>query len=497
MKQTDPATAVGILSVSAYLPPGRLRRATIAEANAWANPGLRARARGERTVCSQDEDSLTMAVAAGRSLARAHQPTQLLFASTTGPFADRQNATLIGEALNLPAQLRVSDIGGSQRCATAALLSALATPEQSLVIAAEHRRARPGSAQEMQIGDGAASLVTGSDNPLALFRGSFSVSVDFVDHYRDARADYDYALEERWVREEGHLGIIPDAIGQLLSRDKVPGEAIDRLIVCGPDQRTGQSIAQRCGIAPEAVSEDLVAHCGHTGAAHPLLLLARALEQAEPGDLLLLAAFGQGCDVLLFEATERVTTLRDRPPVQTQLDRRREEENYLRYLAHNGQIDIDWGMRAERDNRTAHAAFYRHRESVTAFVGARCQACDTPQFPRKPMCANPECRRAGHLVPERFADKTASVKSFTEDWLALSYNPPLMYGNVQFEGGGIATMEFTDFNPGELAVGTPLTMQFRIKDSDQRRGFKRYCWKAAPQDSTQPAPAADKLQEKG
>ena len=126
------------------------------------------------------------------------------------------------------------------------------------------------------------------------------------------------------------------------------------------------------------------------------------------------------------------------------------------------------------------APFYRHRNTVTGFIGGRCQACDTAQFPKTRVCVNPACRSTDTQIDEPFKDKAASVKSFTEDWLALSYNPPLLYGNVRFAGGGVAMLEFTDFAPGELQVGTPLSLQFRIKDHDDKRGFHRYCWKAAP-----------------
>ena len=38
----------------------------MAEANAWFNPGLKGLAKGERTICNWDEDSVTMAVEAAR-----------------------------------------------------------------------------------------------------------------------------------------------------------------------------------------------------------------------------------------------------------------------------------------------------------------------------------------------------------------------------------------------------------------------------------------------
>jgi len=41
-------------------------------------------------------------------------------------------------------------------------------------------------------------------------------------------------------------------------------------------------------------------------------------------------------------------------------------------------------------------------------------------------------------------------------------------------------MEFTDCEPGTLAIGMPVEMRFRIKDVDARRNFTRYFWKPTP-----------------
>jgi len=479
----------GIVSIGSYVPRTRLKRSAIATANGWANPGLKARAKGTRAICSHDEDSLTMAVAAARqalasvNITRDAGPVdiqQLILASTTLPFSDRQNATIVGEALGLNENLHSYDISGSLRCGSSALMNALRQTDSSLVVAADKRQTQPASIDEMTIGDAATAVVTGSDNLLAKFVAASSVSIDLVDHYRDAHSNFDYTLEERWVRDEGYLKIIPTAIRKLLQQQQMNPIHIDRLIVAGPNARTCASIAQACEIPEEAVQDNLNLECGDTGSAHALLMLAHALEQAQPGEKLLVVSFGQGCDTILLETTNKVMQFDQSSPLQTMLESGIEEDNYQRYLSFNKLVKLDWGMRSERDNRTALSAFYRHRKTVTSFIGGRCTHCDTPQFPRKPMCANPECRASNAQKPEHFKDKAASVKSFTEDWLALSYNPPLMYGNVHFEGGGIVMMEFADFQPGELNVGTPLSMQFRIKDEDSKRGFKRYFWKATP-----------------
>lgn len=477
----------GIQSVGCYIPRLRLSRKAIAEANAWANPGLKAKGKGFRAICCHDEDSITMAVAAARSALADHNDTaldRLIFASTTLPFADRQNGALLVEALGIGPNVQTLDLSGSLKAGTGALLSALNQEGSTLVIAADNRRAKPASVQEMNYGAGANAFIAGSYSDdgalLAKLLGSHSVSVDLADHYRQTGENFDYAMEERWVKEEGYLKIIPDGINALLDRLGIAPGNIDHLAVAGPDPRTASAIAKRCEISADAVTDNLSANCGDTGVAQPLMMLAHTLENAQPNQRILVAGVGQGCDVLLFETTDNITALHARKPLQKTLDRGHEDNNYLRYLSFCGELKPDWGLRAERDNRVAQSAFYRHRKAVTGFIGGRCNSCGTPQFPKKPMCVNPECRSAEGMTDEPFKDKPAVVKSFTEDWLAVSANPPFIYGNVSFRGGGVVMMEFTDLEPGTLSVGTPLSMELRIKMEDDKRGYTSYFWKATP-----------------
>src|SRR3546814_5335185 len=95
----------GILSIGAYVPLMRLQRAAVYEANKWFAPGLRGLARGERAIANWDEDVVTMAVEAARDCLvgqDAADVSTLLLASTSAPFADRQNAGIVKEALTLP-----------------------------------------------------------------------------------------------------------------------------------------------------------------------------------------------------------------------------------------------------------------------------------------------------------------------------------------------------------------------------------------------------------
>ena len=473
----------GILSYGAYIPRRRISRNAVFDAVGWAQPSLKGLAKGARAFAAWDEDAITMGVEAARRAtpAKSAQPDALCLATTTAPFLDRQNAGVIAAALDLPQAAHCFDMSGSQRAALSALDAISRDQERtSLLVAADRRPVRPASAMEMLSGDGGAAITLGTGAPIALLMGVNAVYDDFVDHYRTAASQTDYALEERWFREIGLAKALPAAAAPLFDRCGVSPKDVDRLIVPLPNPALAKAAAAALDIDRKKLADPLFDQCGHTGAAHPLLMLADVLDEASPGDLILLTAIGQGCGAALFRVTDQIGRPSKRISVKQQLNAGAIEENYTRFLAARGDIDIEWGMRAERDNRTAQTVAYNKSRDIYGFVGGFCNACKTPQFPKSRRCVNPACGALDTQTDYRFAERRAHVKSYTEDWLAFTREPPLIYGNVSFEGGGNVFMEMTDMAPGEASVGAPLEMRFRIKDIDTARGFHRYFWKAVP-----------------
>jgi len=478
---------VGILSFGAYIPRLRLQRQAIAAANSWFNPGLRGLAKGERAMANWDEDAVTMAVEAARDCLAGfdHRAVASLYlASTTHPFDDRQNASIAAGALHLRPALRSLDAGGSLRAATSTLVTALAaaagTEGHALLAAGDHRLAKAASPQEMQYGDGAAALLIGSGRPIAQLVGAHSETVDFVPQFRAHGRAHDYAWEERWIRDEGYMKIVPRTIGALLKATGTEASAVSAFCLPCTLSRVIPGVGKRVGITDGAVRDNLVAVCGDTGAAHPLVMLIQALEDAKPGDLILVAAFDSGCDALLFRVTDAITALPARRGVKGSLARRKEETVYQRYLAFNDLVALERGMRAEGDKGTPLSLLYRNRDMITSLIGGRCRTCGTLQYPRGRYCVNPQCNALDSQDDQSFADRPASVMSYTADLLTYCPDPPAYYGMIQFDGGGRMMIDFTDVDEGKVDVGTPMRMTFRIKDVDAARGFVRYFWKAAP-----------------
>jgi 3-hydroxy-3-methylglutaryl CoA synthase len=482
----------GIAACGVCLPRLRLARKAIFEANAWFAPGLRGAARGERTMANWDEDALTMAVEAGRNCLPAADPLRersnvdaLYFASTTAPFAERSSAAIAARALSLPLHISSVEVGSSQRAGLSALIAAADAVQSGrakapLVVAGEKRKARTASTQELSYGDGAAAVLVRAGDTVAEIIGTHSLTVDFVDHFRGAGEEFDYGWEERWIRDEGYAKLVPEAVRALLERTGVSGADIAHFILPCPFAGLDKQLASRCGIDPGKVRDNLAGVVGDTGAAHALLMLAHALEEAGPNETILVAQFGQGCDAILLRTTAAIDRLRETRNVAGALARGKQETNYLKYLGFNGLIDIEKGMRAEIDRKTALSVLYRKNDMLMGLVGGQCRICGTAQFPRSRVCVNPNCGAIDSQDPYSFAEREGTVLSWSADFLTYTIAPPNHYGMITFADGGRLMADITDVDQGEVESGRKVRMVFRIKDFDEKRGFRRYFWKAAP-----------------
>ncbi len=481
---------IGITSYGGYIPRYRLSRMLIVQNMAWYFPVIMAVAGGEKAVANWDEDAVSMAVAAAYDCMKGKDRKALdglYFASTTMPFADRINAGIVAAALNMREQGTVNaDFSACMKSGTTASISALdaikaGTRDSVLVAAADQRRTKMATMLEMFYGDGAAALLFGKSDVIAEFKGSYSINCDFVDHYKGAGKDFDYAYEERWVRDIGYGKIVPEAIRGFLEKYGMKAVDFSRVIYPCYFSGTHAAIARELGIDKQKVQDNLHAICGDTGSAHPLLLLVAALEKASPGDRLLVAGFGQGCDVMAFEVTDKIRDLEPRMGVAGSLANRVDLTNFQKYSKFRNLITADLGIRGEANPSTALTVLWRKRKMLLGLVGVKCATCGTPQFPSYPVCVNPDCWSANNFEDYEFSDKAGKVLMFTGDMLSASVDPPAVYGLVHFEGGGRSMFDFTDCDLAQVKVGAKTRMAFRLRQVDSTRGFTGYFWKAVPQ----------------
>ncbi len=478
----------GITAYGAYIPRLRMSRQSIWQANAWFAPQLKGKVKGTRALANWDEDSITMSVAAARDLLGTNRSRAeidaVLFASTTPPFADRLNAGVVSEALNLSESLSASDTGGSQCAALAGVAQAMALAKigarEVLLTAADCRKTRAGSAQEMDYGDGAAALLLGSEKVLAEIIGEGTVTADFVDHYRETGEDIDSHWEERWVRDEGINCLVPKAINAALQSAGVDAESVDYLIFPSTFRKMAEQLSKVCGIAQESVVDNLSAQMGDAGVAQALIMLCSTLEQALPNQTIVVAGFGSGARALVLRTTEEIQSFQPVRGVAGYLALGTEDTNYTRLLAYKEQLQLDKGMRGEQDKKTALSTSWRHRRALLGLVAGRCTTAGEVHFPPSRLSYTQGAAALDTQEPYPLAERGGRILSWSAESLSSYMAPPHHYGQVDFHGGGRLLMEFTDVLAGEVNTGGDVEAVFRIKDVDDRRHYTRYFWKATP-----------------
>ncbi|MCS5637052.1 MAG: 3-hydroxy-3-methylglutaryl CoA synthase, partial [Myxococcota bacterium] len=110
----DSPVKAGIPRYGAYVPTTRLPLAALGGGS--SEPGG-----PEKAVAWNDEDAITLGVAAARDCLRGGDRDEvdgIIFASTTHPFQEKQAAALAARALDLRRDVQSTDLGGSLRAGT-------------------------------------------------------------------------------------------------------------------------------------------------------------------------------------------------------------------------------------------------------------------------------------------------------------------------------------------------------------------------------------------
>jgi len=475
----------GITSYGAYIPRYRIDHNTIFSAvgflGTFPSPG-------EKAVANWDEDTLSVAVAAAIDCLNGMEREKvdgLYFGTTTQPYMLRQNSAIIAAALDLQSNVRTADFVGSAKSGTGALLAAFdavkgGDASNVLVCTSDCRAGKPGGSQEHLYGDGAAALLLGNDGVIATLEGSYSVSYDFPDRWKSSGEKFEHAWEDRFIRDSGFSRIIPEAISGLLNKYNLTIQDFAKVAYPCLYPREHAGIAKRLGADPSQIQESMLATVGDTGSASPLMMLVAALEDAKPGDKILVASFGNGSDALFCQVTDGIAKVGHRHGIKNNLAYKKELTSYERYLAFRNLAPMEMGMRGEEGAATPMSTLFRERKMVLALCGSKCKRCGTPQYPPQRVCVNPDCGAIDEMEEYRFSDKKGTLFTYTGDNLAASIDPPAMYGFIDFEGGGRSWFDLTDCDLDSVKVGLPVEMSFRRRYVDEVRGVHGYSWKATP-----------------
>jgi 3-hydroxy-3-methylglutaryl CoA synthase/uncharacterized OB-fold protein len=426
-------------------------------------------------VASFDEDTTTMGVEAARLALRASDPSKetgpdsLIFGTALPSYADRSNATAIHAALRLAPGVPAFDMGSSVGSATAALRLGLTGGGSQLVVLSDMRTGLAGSADEAAGGDAAAAFLFGEgDAVVAEYLGSAGFTEEFLDRWRTPGEIRSKVWDDKFS-EVTYVKAGRAAYASALAAAGLEASQVDLVAVAAPTARIGSALAGKLGGIK--VVDDLTATVGATGAAQPGLVLANALEQAEPGQVIALVVCADGAEVMFLRATGAIATFSPARSIQTQLASGAALA-YGRFLFWRGMINIDPPRRPE-PARPSGTAAARSGDWKFGFVGSR-DTTDGMVF-MPPSRVSFDGTRTDEMEPAPMADVVGTIATFTVDRLAYSPSPPIVFAVVDFDGGGRLPIELTDTDADEVAIGGRVEMTFRrLFTAD---GIHNYFWK--------------------
>jgi hydroxymethylglutaryl-CoA synthase len=339
-----PIRDVGIVGYGAYVPRYRLPGSEVDRVWTDGRGGSPIR---EKAVPGPDEDTATMSVEAARNaLARAGiDPTTIRavwVGSESHPYAVKPTSTIVAEAIGAVPATQAADWEFACKAGTEAFQAAMGfvgsgMAEYALAIGMDTAQGRPGDALEYTAGAGGAAYLVGpAEDSLALIEGSFSYVTDTPDFFRRPLQHYPQH-GSRFTGDPAYFKHVLAAASQLMESLGTSPQDYAAAVFHQPNPKFPEKAARSLGFEREQTRTGLLCPMvGNTYAGSSLLGLTAILDEAQPGDRLLLVSFGSGAgsDAISLRVTDKIEERRDRAPrTQVYVERRKAIDygTYVRY----------------------------------------------------------------------------------------------------------------------------------------------------------------------
>ncbi len=462
----------GIVSYGAYVPTYRLPRDLIGQE--WGTPSLG----GERAIANYDEDSLTLAVNASVDALGGRDPQQLagvFFASTTSPYREKQAAVTVATVLDAKSEIRTMDFTDTLRAGTSALLTALdlvQAGQQLLVCSGDSRIGEPDTQQEQNYGDAGGAILIGTENVLAEVVGTYTISQEFLGTWRTGEQDYLRSFPGGFENKFGYNRFVASAVKGVLDKCNLSAQDITNAAIAGPSQRAMQGALRGLGLDVNSQVQDTFWNTiGDSGTAQPLVLLAAVLERSKPGDLILVAGYGDGGDAAIFRVTDAIAEYQLVRSVYSQIEVKRTMSSYGKYARFRKLMKKDYST----EDQSTPVVLLRDKNEILPLHGGKCPSCGMIQFPIHRICV--ECGHRDGLEEVKLT-RTGKLFTFTHDYLTQTPDPPTTHAVIDLDGGGRVFVQMTDCESERVAIGMSLELTFR--KYHEGFGIKNYFWKARP-----------------
>ena len=345
-----PRIEVGIVGYGAYVPRLRLDSAEVERV--WKGQAGR-RGVAFKAVAALDEDTVTIAIEAARNaVAMAGIAGAELGAVWVGteskPYSVKPTSTIVADALGALPRACAADWEFACKAGTEAMQASFAfvasgMARYALCVGADTAQGRPGDAMEFTCGSGGAAYAIGlAEESLAVLEASTSYVTNTPDFFRREGRPYP-SHGNRFTGEPAYFAHVQEATRTLLAEVGCSPRDYRFAIFHQPNVAFPARVAKMLGFEREQVEPYILSgEVGNTYAGASMLAAAAALDDARPGDRLLLCSYGSGAgaDAFSFVVTDRIAERRGRAPRVRDYLARRCEIDYAIYARTRGKIRV-------------------------------------------------------------------------------------------------------------------------------------------------------------
>jgi len=337
----------GIVGYGAYVPRRRIKVEEIARV--WGadaenyKHGLLVK---QKSVPALDQDAISMAVeAVQNALTRAgidaREVGAVYVGSESHPYAVKPSGTVVAEAIRATPEVHCADFEFACKAGTEAMFVCLALVqsgwmEYAVAVGSDTSQGRPGDALEYTASAGAAAFIMGKENVVAEAEYTYSYMTDTPDFWRREHRFYPEHTG-RFTGEPAYFKHVVNAGRGILEKAGLKPEDFAYAVFHQPNGKFPLRAGKMLGFEKEQLQTGLLCPIiGNTYSGSSPLGLTAVLDEAKPGDRILMVSFGSGAgsDAFIWRVTDRIREVQGRAP-------------RTREMIDAGQIHVDYGTYAK------------------------------------------------------------------------------------------------------------------------------------------------------
>lgn len=344
----QPIKPVGISGYGAYVPRYRLPASEVSRVWTDSTGGLPIQ---EKSVPGYDEDVVTMSIEAARNaIARADISVQDIRAVWVGseshPYAVKPTSTIVAEAIGAVPNTQAADWEFACKAGTEAMVAAMGLvgsgmANYALAIGMDTAQGRPGDALEYTAAAGGAAFLIGpAKDSLAIIEATYSFVTDTPDFWRRAYQKYP-EHGHRFTGEPAYFKHVTSSAQAMMEATNTSPKDYEYVVFHQPNTKFPQRVGKILGFTHDQIKTGLlVPKIGNTYSGAAIIGLTAILDEAKPGDRILLVSFGSGAgsDSMVIQVTEHIEKRRNKALMTMDYVNRRTEIDYATYVRMRGKL---------------------------------------------------------------------------------------------------------------------------------------------------------------